>query len=604
MSAIVLVSALTSLGEYAGPLWWARFAPPIREVVGPHDPPDSGSIRFDMNNLDGDGSPYWLLTRLLPGFRSFRFPAKLLTFTCLGLAALAGIGWDRLTSGDRSRFKIWGYAFLSISLAALLAAGWVEPWFREFLERRAERSGGIFGPLDVAGACHAVYRALLHASLVQALGLVVLELALRRAALAGLAALLLLTVDLGVANSGMIHTLPQSIYERTPKLLEVIRQAEREAGQPAGPYRVHRMPLWNPPAWFEARDPNRLRRLVEWEHDTLQPKYGLMHGMPYTITEGTTELYDLWFFFAPFERTLLSEEVASPLGLKAGDRIVYFPRRGFDLWNTRYFIVPFVAAGWRNDRRGFAAFLPDSTLIEPSPDALGGPDRQARALEWGKHQDWQVYRNDAAFPRAWVVHDVRLQQPLVGFKREDREERMIPMLHPADAFWNDPRYPSLNLRELAFVETDDPPPLMAELDRQPPGPSESVRVARWEPRRVVLDVELERPGLVVLADVFYPGWRLRTNGQDAPILRTNRLMRGALVPAGRHQLVYTYEPDSFRWGLRISAAGLAALAALAAWSGFGARRSRAGGGLLPEASPIRDDRPRDGEGGPSPRSQT
>ena len=36
------------------------------------------------------------MTTLLPGFRQFRFPAKLFTFTALGLAALAGMGWDGL----------------------------------------------------------------------------------------------------------------------------------------------------------------------------------------------------------------------------------------------------------------------------------------------------------------------------------------------------------------------------------------------------------------------------------------------------------------------------------------------------------------------------
>ena len=32
------------------------------------------------------------LSTLLPGFRQFRFPAKLFTFTTLGMAALAGLG--------------------------------------------------------------------------------------------------------------------------------------------------------------------------------------------------------------------------------------------------------------------------------------------------------------------------------------------------------------------------------------------------------------------------------------------------------------------------------------------------------------------------------
>ena len=55
--------------------------------------------------------------------------------------------------------------------------------------------------------------------------------------------------------------------------------------------------------------------------------------------------------------------------------------------------------------------------------------------------------------------------------------------------------------------------------------------------------------MVVLADVYYPGWELTIDGQSAEILRVNRMMRGAAVAAGSHLLVYTYRPRSFRLGL-------------------------------------------------------
>ena len=43
-------------------------------------------------------------------------------------------------------------------------------------------------------------------------------------------------------------------------------------------------------------------------------------------------------------------------------------------------------------------------------------------------------------------------------------------------------------------------------------------------------------------------------------------MRGAAVREGRHRLVFSYRPQSFRVGLALSAAGLVALAGLAAAS--------------------------------------
>jgi hypothetical protein len=43
---------------------------------------------------------------------------------------------------------------------------------------------------------------------------------------------------------------------------------------------------------------------------------------------------------------------------------------------------------------------------------------------------------------------------------------------------------------------------------------------------------LRSTGLVVLADVHYPGWPLTVDGQPAEILRTNRAMRGVIDPGG------------------------------------------------------------------------
>jgi uncharacterized membrane protein YfhO len=107
-----------------------------------------------------------------------------------------------------------------------------------------------------------------------------------------------------------------------------------------------------------------------------------------------------------------------------------------------------------------------------------------------------------------------------------------------------------------LVETDDKEALQGFIYPSSVRPSESVVVIKYEPQRVELQASLDWPGLVILADTYYPGWRLTIDGRPAPIYRANLLMRGAAVPAGEHTLVYTYEPVSFRIGAIISAAGL------------------------------------------------
>jgi len=132
-----------------------------------------------------------------------------------------------------------------------------------------------------------------------------------------------------------------------------------------------------------------------------------------------------------------------------------------------------------------------------------------------------------------------------------------------DPLWNDPSRTVLDLRAVALIETDDKESLRGFISPSPVGRSESVAVVKYEPQRVELRASLERPGLVILADTYYPGWRLSIDGKAAPIYRTNLLMRGAAVPTGEHTLVYTYEPESFRIGAIISIAGLIVLVALA-----------------------------------------
>ena len=63
-----------------------------------------------------------------------------------------------------------------------------------------------------------------------------------------------------------------------------------------------------------------------------------------------------------------------------------------------------------------------------------------------------------------------------------------------------------------------------------------------------LTAHLSEPGLVVLADVFYPGWRLSIDGKEAEILRVNRMMRGAAVEAGRIDLSILISLCHSAWG--------------------------------------------------------
>jgi hypothetical protein len=119
------------------------------------------------------------------------------------------------------------------------------------------------------------------------------------------------------------------------------------------------------------------------------------------------------------------------------------------------------------------------------------------------------------------------------------------------------------------------------LDRRPspdPGggsehPLLVARLAEDAPERVVAELTANYTGLLVLTDLFYPGWIAEEDGKRLPILRADGFFRAVALPAGTHRVVFRYRPLSFYAGAAVSAA--AALVTLALWAlGEPARRGR------------------------------
>ena len=83
----------------------------------------------------------------------------------------------------------------------------------------------------------------------------------------------------------------------------------------------------------------------------------------------------------------------------------------------------------------------------------------------------------------------------------------------------------------------------------PPAQSEDVNVECPSPQRYELEVKLNSPALVVLADVYYPGWKLTIDDKPATDLSGEQDDARRLGPfRAPHRLVYTYTPRSFRVG--------------------------------------------------------
>jgi hypothetical protein len=160
----------------------------------------------------------------------------------------------------------------------------------------------------------------------------------------------------------------------------------------------------------------------------------------------------------------------------------------------------------------------------------------------------RLFERPGALPRVWVADRARV----IPDPRAQLERLAAPDFDP--------------LREVVLDAT----PARTPLPRAAAGPAPgSARITDYAPERVAVEVVAERPGLLVLSDVDYPGWEATLDGTPREILRADYLFRAVGVPAGRSEVVFRYRPASLRIGAALSAAG--ALAA-GAWLATGPRR--------------------------------
>jgi hypothetical protein len=122
---------------------------------------------------------------------------------------------------------------------------------------------------------------------------------------------------------------------------------------------------------------------------------------------------------------------------------------------------------------------------------------------------------------------------------------------------------AIGARLAARAETWDP--LVEAALEQPWQAAAPFRTARVsEPRfvgnaEVHVDAELDGDGLLVLTEQHFPGWVVRVDGIERPLLQADGIFRGVVLEAGRHAVVFRYEPQSLRRGLLVAAAAAGAL---------------------------------------------
>jgi hypothetical protein len=179
-----------------------------------------------------------------------------------------------------------------------------------------------------------------------------------------------------------------------------------------------------------------------------------------------------------------------------------------------------------------------ATLYDSAGDGAtlltqGLPDHWRKVYD---HDNARIYENPRLLPRAWLVPKAELV---------NAEEALRRIRGEGESF--DPR-------KTALIEPGDKVKIAL-----PQGEFEGnaeARIVGYRPNQLVIETEAGKRAALVVSEMNYPGWEATVDGQPATIFPTNYLLRGVIVPEGRHRVEMRYPAPAARLGTGVSALSL------------------------------------------------
>ena len=94
-------------------------------------------------------------------------------------------------------------------------------------------------------------------------------------------------------------------------------------------------------------------------------------------------------------------------------------------------------------------------------------------------------------------------------------------------------------------------------------PGDTIWLSSYEPNLLTYKTELSSERVAIFSEIYYKyGWKASIDGNPAEHFKANYVLRGMTIPAGSHTVTFSFEPESYKTGNKVSLAGSVMLLAL------------------------------------------
>lgn len=87
-----------------------------------------------------------------------------------------------------------------------------------------------------------------------------------------------------------------------------------------------------------------------------------------------------------------------------------------------------------------------------------------------------------------------------------------------------------------------------------PDSTATITLTAYRPNRLIYSTETASDQLAVFSEIYYqPGWKVSIDGEPASHFRADWTLRAMIVPAGKHEIVFEFYPDTYVAAANVSA---------------------------------------------------